>query len=118
MFGLFMLTVTVDRSAFCGIPAPTMSLISKSTKVKPKGTIQELKIVPSVTRRGVDTLAMEEVRTPRRVNKTASSSRPTSQSSSPAKRQRQDGFDPEPLPYALAGSDENGKRRTLVFIFA
>jgi hypothetical protein len=89
-----------------------MSLVSKSRKVKRKGTVQELKIVQSLTRRGVDTLAMEEVETPRRDIKKASSSSRTGQSSSHAKRQKQD---PEAH---LEGHDENGKRQTLVFILA
>jgi hypothetical protein len=93
-----------------------MAHVLKVKKVKPKGRIIELKVVHSITRRGLDTVTTEEVRTPRRDGKKASSSKAKSQSSSPAKRPKLDGFDAEPLPFDLEGLEDNGKRQTLVFI--
>jgi hypothetical protein len=89
---------------------------SKARKVKPKGTVRELKIVQSISRQGVDTFKTEEVGMPRRDIKNASSSRRSNQSSSPAKRPKQDGFDAEPLPCHFEGPDDDGKRETLVCI--
>jgi hypothetical protein len=93
-----------------------MAHVSKARKVKPKGRVIELKVVHSITRRGLDTLTTEEVRTPRRDGKKASSSKAKSQSSSPAKRPKLDGCDADPLPFDLEGLEDHGKRRTLVFI--
>ena len=45
-----------------------MSFSSKPKKVKPQGTIRELKIVHTVNSCGVDTLKTEEVETPRHKN--------------------------------------------------
>ena len=61
-------------------------------------------------------LTTKEVPTPRRDSKKASSSRARNQTSSPAKRPKLDGFDPEPLPYHLDGPADSEKRQTLVFI--
>lgn len=90
-----------------------MSFISKARKVKQKGTVRELKIVQSVSRRGADTLKTEEVQTPRREAQKASSARGINQSSSPRKRPKLDGFDAEMVPCHFEGSE---KRQTLVFI--
>jgi hypothetical protein len=95
-----------------------MSVSSQARKIKQKGTVRELKIVPSVTRRGADTLIAEEVSMPRRDNKKASSSHRTNQSSSPMKRQKLEGFDAEPLACHFEGADDYGKRQTLVFILS
>ena len=93
-----------------------MAHVSKARKVKPKGRVIELKVVHSITRRGLDTLTTEELRTPRRDSKKASSSKAKSQSSSPAKRPKLDGLDAEPLLFDLESLEDHGKRRTLVFI--
>ena len=93
-----------------------MSLISQARKVKQKGTVREHKIVPSVTRRGLDTLTTEEVQTPRRESQKASPASRINQSSSPTKRPKLDGFDAEPLPCHFGGPDDYDTRRTLVCI--
>lgn len=96
--------------------APTMSHVSQARKLRKKVLVRPLKVVQSVTRRGLDILTTEEVRTPRRDSKKASLSRATKQSSSPVKRLKLDGFDAEPLPCNLEGLEESEKRPTLVFI--
>jgi len=93
-----------------------MSVYSQARKVRQKGTVRELKVVPSVTRRGADTLKTEEVKTPGRDRAKASSSNRANQSSSPTKRRKLDGFDAQPLPLDFVDSGEAGKRQTLVFI--
>ena len=95
---------------------PTMSLASKRRKVKSKGTVQELKIVHSVSRRGADTLKAEEIKTPRRESEKVSSSSQLNQSSSPIKRLKLDGLDDGLIPCDLEGPDDDKKRRTLVFL--
>jgi hypothetical protein len=94
---------------------PRMSLASKPKKVKRKGALRELKIVQSVSRRGADIVATEEVQTPRRVNAPkASSSTQRNQSSSPTKRRKLDGWDDKPIPCHLEGSGDYQERQTLV----
>lgn len=106
---------TVYRNLF-DVFLGTMSVYSRATKVQPKGTVREFKIVQSVTRQGGDTLKMEEIRTPRRDSKRGSSSTTRNESSSPAKRLKLDGFDAIPLPCDLEGPDDSHKRQTLVII--
>lgn len=91
-----------------------MSSSSRSKKVKPKGTVRELKLVQSVSRYGCDSLIPEEVKTPRPTD-------PGQGPSSPAKRRKLENFDSEPvpfdLPFDLEGPEFGKKRQTLVFIF-
>ena len=97
-----------------------MSFASKPRKVKPKGMLKELKIVHSVSRRGVDVLKAEVMKTPRHKSQKSPSSSRINHSSSPIKRQKADDlepFDAEPIPFHLEGHDEYKKRQTLVFIF-
>lgn len=91
-----------------------MSRSSRPEKIKPKGSVRELKLVQSVSRRGHDTLKVEEVKTPRRRDQKASSSTLRTHSSSPAKRAKLEDFDGEPIPFHLEGPDVSPKRRTLV----
>ena len=49
-------------AAFQSLSTATMSFSSKPKKVKPQGTVRELKIVYTVNRHGVDTLKTEEVK--------------------------------------------------------
>ena len=93
-----------------------MSHFSQARKVKREGIVRELKLVHTLTRRGLDTLKGEEVHTPRHASKKASSSKARTQSSSPAKRLKLHGFDAEPVPGSLDGPDDYDKRQTLVFI--
>ena len=93
----------------------TMSLSSKPKKVKPKGTVQELKLVHSVNRRGAHTIRTEEVKTPKREGRSISTSQ-HSCSSSPIKRLKLDASDNEPMPLVLEGPDTSKKRQTLVFL--
>jgi hypothetical protein len=43
-----------------------MSLSSKPKKLKPKGTVRELKLVQTISRHGADAVKAEEVKTPSR----------------------------------------------------
>jgi len=93
--------------------APAMSSSSRAKKVKPKNTVRELKLVHSISRRGVDVLKMEEVKTPKK--KTALASR-HSGSSSPIKRPKLEPFNPVGISDDLEEFDTSGKRFTLVFL--
>jgi len=92
---------------------PQMSFSSKVKKVKPKGTVRELKLVQSVSRRGTDVVKAEEVQMPR---EEASTSR-CSLSSSPVKRRKLEALDFEPVPFDMEGPDLGKKRPTLVVLF-
>jgi hypothetical protein len=96
---------------------PAMSLSSKPKKIKAKGGFKELKIVHTVSRKGYDALKTEEVKTPRRgAANGPSTSRLSHVSASPAKRQKMDGFDEEPILLNLDGPDTLVKRQTLVLL--
>src|SRR5271163_677253 len=92
-----------------------MSFVSRARKVKKKGTVQQLKLVQSVSRRGLDTLTTEAVETPQRQTEKASLS---SQSLSPRKRQKLNDLAAEPLPSNSEGpiEFEERERETLVFV--
>ena len=91
-----------------------MSLSSKPKKLKPKGTVRELKLVQTINRRGTDTIKAEEVKTPSR--KTLSTQH--NHSSSSIKRPKIGTFfDSEPIPCDLEGPDLPKKHQTLVFLF-
>jgi hypothetical protein len=94
---------------------PLMSL-AKPRKVKQKATVRELKIVHSVSRDGVDILKAEEIKAPPREPQKSSSTSGLNQSSSPKKRLKLDGFEPEPIACCFEGSDDCKKGRTLVFL--
>jgi hypothetical protein len=91
-----------------------MSLASRVTKVKRKGTVRELKVVDSVNRRGSDVFKLEEVKTPKK--KTASTSQ-RRLSSSPIKRPKLEAFEAEPFASDLDDAGASKKRQTLVFLF-
>lgn len=91
-----------------------MSGSSRHKKIKPKGTVRELKLVHSVTRGGVDTLKLEEVKTPRSRAPKASSSTLQTHSSSPTKRAKLDDYGGDPIPFDLEDPDVSQKRKTLV----
>jgi hypothetical protein len=93
-----------------------MTKSSKPKKVKPKGTVRELKLVESVSRNGYDILKTEEVKTPKRNSKKAPSTSQQHGSSSPTKRQKLEPFDLEPIPFDLEGPELTNKRPTLVFL--
>jgi hypothetical protein len=90
-----------------------MSHFSKPKKVVPKGTVRELKLVQTVSRRGRDTIKAEEVKTPAGGSQKAGTSRP---SHSPSKRNKMEVFDEEPVPWLLGDSDISKKRQTLVYL--
>lgn len=90
-----------------------MSHSSKAKKVKPKGSVRELKLVNSVTRRGADILKSEEVKTPK---KKAESTSRRNCSSSPTKRPKLDVFCDDAISCDLEGPDAE-KRQTMVFLF-
>lgn len=97
----------------------TMSLSSKPTKIKRKGTVRELKLVQTVNRRGADTLKLEEVKTPRHVSPKTPSTSHRNYSSSPTKRSKTETIDLGPIPFNLESEsiDMSKKRQTLVFLF-
>jgi hypothetical protein len=95
-----------------------MSLSSKPKKIVPKGSVRELKLVQTVTRRGTDSLKTEEVKTPRHGSQNAPSSQVKQASSSPSKRAKMEVVDGEPIPWDLGDSDMSRKRQTLVFLFS
>src|ERR1700732_3784470 len=88
-----------------------MSLSSRVQKVRPKGTVKELKIVHSINRRGQDTLKAEEVLTP---SKKAPPSIKGTSSSPPTKRQKVEALDWEGIECNLEEPDVSQKRQTLV----
>jgi len=88
-----------------------MSLSSRPRRIKAKDTVREMKLVHSITRRGCDTIATEEIETP--TQDTASTSR-HSRSCSPVKRQKLETFEDGPIPIVLDGPDMPKKRQTLV----
>jgi hypothetical protein len=95
-----------------------MSFSSKPKKVKPKGTVRELKLIHTVNRRGVDAIEMEEVKTPKKERQTAPSTSQINRSSSPTKRRKaDDDFDVDPILLHLEGPGSSKKRQTLVFSF-
>ena len=94
-----------------------MSLSSKPQKIKRKGTVWELKLVQTISRHGIDTIKVEEVKTPKHGSQKASSTSQLSHSSSPTKRPKIETFDSGPILFNLEGLDISKKRQTLVFFF-
>ena len=99
------------------LPPTTMSLSSKPKKVIPKGTVQELKLVHTVNRRGNDTIRLEEVKTPRRNVQRAPSTSQRNGSSSPFKRPKLGDFNIDPIAFNMEGPEVSQKRHTMVFLF-
>lgn len=90
-----------------------MSISSKPKKIKRKGTVQELKIVQTIGRRGGDTITAEKVKTSQH-----GSTKAASESRSPKKRPKMETFDSEPIPFDFGGPDMSKKRQTLVFFLS
>jgi hypothetical protein len=90
-----------------------MSFASKPRKVKPKGTVRELKLVHSVNRRGAHIITTEETEKPKQAGPSQSQH---SRSASPIKRQKLEATDGVPIPVDLEGPDMTNKRQTLVFV--
>jgi hypothetical protein len=90
-----------------------MSFASKPRKVKPKGTVRELKLVHSVNRRGAHVITTEETEKPKQAGPSESQH---SRSASPIKRQKLEATDGAPIAVDLEGPDMTNKRQTLVFI--
>ena len=89
-----------------------MSFAFKPRKVKLKGMLQELKIVQSVSRHGVDVLKAEVIKMLQCESQKPPSSSQLNHSSSPIKCQKVDdfeSFDAEPVPFYLEGHDEYKK---------
>ena len=93
-----------------------MSLSSKPKKIKPKGAVQELRLVQSINRHGANTIKTEQVKTPRQGSARMPSTSQRSRSSSPIKRPRMETFDLEPIPCNLEGLGVHKKRQTMVFL--
>jgi hypothetical protein len=94
-----------------------MSLSSKPKKLKPKGTVRELKLVQTINRHGADTIKAEVVKPPQQGSPQMSSTSQRNHSSSPIKRPRMEIFDSEPIPCNLEDPDMRKKRQTMVFLF-
>ena len=90
-----------------------MSLSSRARKVKPKGTVRELKLVHSTNRRGGHIIITEEAETPKQE---APSTSQLSGSSSPLKHRKLEASDDAPIPFILEGPDMSKKRQTLVIV--
>ena len=91
-----------------------MSLASRVTKVKRKGTVWELKVVDSVNRRGSDVFKLEEIKTPK---KKAASTSQCNLSSSPIKHLKLEAFEAKPSASDLDDAGASKKHQTLVFLF-
>jgi hypothetical protein len=94
-----------------------MSVSSRPKKVKPKGVIQELKLVQTISRNGKDTVQTEAIKTPSRPQQKAAFSNTPSQSCSPTKRRKLEDFEEELTAYDMGDSHMSAKRKTLVFLF-
>ena len=94
-----------------------MSVSSRPKKIKPKGTVRELKLIQSISRFGSDTIKTKEDKTPRHGSGKSTSTSQHNHSSSPTKRLKMEIFDSEPIPCNLEGPDVSKKRQTLVFLF-
>ena len=99
------------------LPFSTMPIAFKPKKVKPKGTVHELKLVNMVNRHGLDTLQTEEVKTPKNGQQSTSSPNHRNPSSSPVKHQKLDNFNIDPISFNLDDPDIPKKRQTLVSLF-
>jgi hypothetical protein len=97
-------------------PTSKMSFSSKPKKVKPKGSVKELKLVHTVDRRGRDTIKTEEVKTPRGDRQPSPSKIQGNKSQSPSKRHKVDGYDVDPISFNGEEAGASTKRQTLVFI--
>ena len=95
------------------IVVPTMSFSFEPKKVKPKGNVQELKLVHSINHHGSHIIKTEEVKTPK---KEAPLTSQHGCSFSPIKRQKLEAFDNELIPFILEGADMPKKRQTLIFL--
>src|ERR1700678_583876 len=84
----------------------TMSLSSKPKKIKPKGTVRELKLVHSVNCRGAHTMTTEEVTMPKQEGPATSQH---SRSSSPIKHQKLEASDNGLIPFIPEGPDMSKK---------
>jgi hypothetical protein len=96
-----------------------MSLSSRAKKIKAKGAFQELKLVQTVSRKGLDTIRTEEVKTPRRGAKNGLSTSHLNETlSSPIKRQKLEPFDDGPILWDIEGPNdiESVKRHTGSFL--
>jgi len=93
-----------------------MSSSSRPKKYKPKGTVVELNLVQTVSRRGRNVIKTEEITTPKQGSKNASTASTHNQSSSPRKRPKFEGTEEEPIPFYLEEEDVAKKRQTLVFL--
>ena len=91
-----------------------MSGSSRHKKIKPKGTVRDLKLVHSVTRGGIDMLKLEEVKMLQSGAPKASLSTPWTHSSSPTKRAKLGDYDGDPIPFNLEDRHISQKQQTLV----
>lgn len=94
-----------------------MSFSSKPKKVKPKGTVRELKLINTVNRRGLDTLRTEEIGTSKNDHQNTYSPSQRNGSSSPVKRQKLDDLQVDPILFNMEDPEVSKKRQTLVCLF-
>ena len=95
-----------------------MSLSSRPKKIKPKVAVRELKLVQTVSRRGVDAIKTEEDKTLHRSSQKAQSTTPANHSSSPTKCFKFEANDGESNLFCLEGYGMLNKRQTMVFILS
>ena len=91
-----------------------MSTSSRTKKIRPKGTVRQLKVVNTISRSESDILKLEEVKTPR---KKATSNSQRNMSSSPIKHPNLEGFHTDSFSSYMEGLEIGKKRETLVFLF-
>ena len=94
-----------------------MSLFSKPKKLKPKGTVQEFKLVHTTNRRGADTIKAEVGKTPQKKSQKGPSTSQPNCSLSPTKCPRMGIFESDPIPLNLKDPDMSRKQQTMVFFF-
>jgi hypothetical protein len=106
----------IDGFAVTFFPTAKMLFSSKPKKVKPKGSVKELKLVHTVDHRGRDTIKTEEVKTPRGDRQPSPSKNRGKKSQSPSKRHKVDGYDVDTVSFNGEEAGASTKRQTLVFI--
>jgi hypothetical protein len=111
------LICSANNTCHVTMSSKSKSFSSRPEKVKPKGSVRELKLVQTVSRKGKNIIKTEEVKTSKHQLGTPSKSQQIS--SSPFKRQKTSDFDEEPIPFDLDvgdSQDSQKKRQTLVFL--
>ena len=91
-------------------------VLFQAKKIKPKGTVQELRLVQSINHHGVNTMKAEQVKTLQQGSAKMPSASQHNRSSSPIRHPRIEMFDSEPIPCDLEVPAVQKKHQTMVFI--